>query len=66
MQESTKPHIRYEGRSEREFILDKFAEGEYQTLVAMKCLDEGVDVPAAKLQYLCPVVEIPENTFKDW
>lgn len=48
MQESTKPHIRYEGRSEREFILDKFAEGEYQTLVAMKCLDEGVDVPAAK------------------
>ena len=43
--------------SEREFILDKFAE-EYQTLVAMKCLDEGVDVPAAKTAIFMSVVEI--------
>lgn len=48
MSEGTRPNKKYKGLSEREFILEKFAEGEYKVLVAMKCLDEGVDVPAAK------------------
>lgn len=34
-----------EGDDLREELLTRFAEGEYQALVAMKCLDEGVDVP---------------------
>ena len=48
MSEGTKPEERYNGYSEREFLLQKFGEGVYQTLVAMICLDEGVDVPPAK------------------
>lgn len=36
-----------ESAKEREDILKSFEEGKYQALVAMKCLDEGVDVPPA-------------------
>ncbi|AGO59991.1 DEAD/DEAH box helicase family protein [Ferroplasma acidarmanus] len=48
MIEGTKPDKKYNGLSERDFILHKFSEGAYSTLVAMKCLDEGVDVPSIK------------------
>jgi len=48
MDEKVRPEAKYEGLSERVFILKKFAETEYQALVAMKCLDEGVDVPQAR------------------
>jgi len=48
MDEGTSAESRYGGISEREYILKKFAEGEYQILVAMKCLDEGVDIPPAR------------------
>ena len=34
--------------SEREKILRNFSDGDYKALVAIKCLDEGVDVPAAE------------------
>lgn len=34
--------------SEREYILKKFEENFYKVLVAIKCLDEGVDVPSAE------------------
>ncbi|MET3699838.1 superfamily II DNA or RNA helicase [Bacillus oleivorans] len=32
-------------------LLDQFADGEIQVLVAMKCLDEGVNIPATKEAY---------------
>jgi superfamily II DNA or RNA helicase len=48
MQEGTSAESRYGGLSERDYILKKFADGEYHILVAMKCLDEGVDVPPAR------------------
>ena len=48
MEEGTKTEKKYNGLSEREFILKNFAKGKYQVLVAMKCLDEGVDIPPAK------------------
>lgn len=48
MDEDTKPNSRYGGLSEREYILEQFAKGKYQFLIAMKCLDEGVDVPPAR------------------
>jgi len=38
----------HEDSDERERILSGFEEGEYDALVAMKCLDEGVDVQATK------------------
>ncbi|QZY01206.1 DEAD/DEAH box helicase family protein [Halobaculum rubrum] len=37
-----------EDSEERQRILSGFKEGEYDALVAMKCLDEGVDVEATK------------------
>ena len=48
MAESIRPSLEFQGLSEREFILNKFAEGKYQALIAMRCLDEGVDVPPAR------------------
>lgn len=47
LREKITPSEEYGGLSEREFLLQKFAEGTYQVLVAIRCLDEGVDVPAA-------------------
>jgi len=49
LHEGTRPEEKYGRLSEREFLLRKFAEGAYQALVAMRCLDEGVDVPPAKM-----------------
>ena len=48
MQQGTKASKKYNGISEREFILDKFSNNEYDALVAIKCLDEGVDIPSAQ------------------
>lgn len=46
-EESTVPQSKYNGLSEREYILDKFRNKRYQALVAIKCLDEGIDIPSA-------------------
>lgn len=48
-QESSK---KINGKSERDKILDLFADGHYQALVAIKCLDEGVDVPSTQTTLL--------------
>lgn len=48
-EEKTIPEKQFEYISEREFYLKKFANGSYPVLVAMKCLDEGVDVPPARI-----------------
>lgn len=47
--EDTSPSDKYNGISEREHILNEFANGTYNILVSMKILDEGVDVPQAKI-----------------
>jgi ERCC4-related helicase len=52
MEEGTTPTQEYDGLSERDFLLREFGEGKYQALVAMKCLDEGVDVPPARTAIL--------------
>lgn len=49
LSEGTKSEKRYGGISERKFLLKKFADGTYNALVAIKCLDEGVDVPPARI-----------------
>lgn len=48
MAEGTRPRGEFGGVSEREYLLERFAQGDYQVLVAMRCLDEGVDVPPAR------------------
>lgn len=40
-----------EDTKERQALLQGFAAGEWQALVAMKCLDEGVDVPTTKTAF---------------
>jgi superfamily II DNA or RNA helicase len=52
MEEKTIPAQEYDGLSERDYLLKNFGEGKYQSLVAMKCLDEGVDVPPARTAIL--------------
>ncbi|MCY4418642.1 MAG: DEAD/DEAH box helicase family protein [Cytophagales bacterium] len=41
-----------ESPSERKDLLKKFGDGQYKALVAMKCLDEGVDIPPARRAYV--------------
>ncbi len=54
MKEKTVPSDKFGGLSEKEMILKDFADGNYQVLVAMHCLDEGVDVPSAsKAIFMC-------------
>jgi len=38
---------KYNGLSERQYLIKKFIERQYQVLVAIKCLDEGIDIPSA-------------------
>jgi len=47
--EGIKKEEKYGGISEREFLLNQFSEGVYQALVSMRCLDEGVDIPPARI-----------------
>lgn len=47
-EDATRRQEKYCGLTEREHLLDKFAKGDYDVLVAIKCLDEGVDVPATR------------------
>lgn len=46
-EEGTKKSKEFGGLSEREFLVEKFDKGVYKALVAIKCLDEGVDIPSA-------------------
>jgi superfamily II DNA or RNA helicase len=47
-EDATKRQEKYCGLTEREYLLDNFAKGNYDVLVAIRCLDEGVDVPATR------------------
>jgi superfamily II DNA or RNA helicase len=49
MKEGVKKETKYGGLSERSFLIRKFGDGTYQSLVAMRCLDEGVDIPPARI-----------------
>ncbi|MDD3746871.1 MAG: DEAD/DEAH box helicase family protein [Anaerostipes sp.] len=39
---------KYNGLTERQHIINCFKSGHYKVLVAIKCLDEGIDIPSAK------------------
>lgn len=47
-EDATRKNPKFDNLTEREYILNNFDKGIYQILVAIKCLDEGVDVPATK------------------
>jgi len=46
--EGTRPEKKFNNMSERKFIIKDLVNGDSQALVAMKCLDEGIDIPSAK------------------
>jgi len=46
--ESSVPSEKYCGLSERQYLIEQFKDKRYQVLVAIKCLDEGIDIPSAK------------------
>ena len=45
--QGTKPDVKYGGVSEREYLIRLFKEQSYHALVAIKCMDEGIDIPTA-------------------
>ena len=49
---STHPFTAEEEWEERKMLLRRFEKGELQALVAIRCLDEGVDVPATQTAYI--------------
>lgn len=50
--EGVRAEKRFGNKSEREHIISKFKSKEYQVLVAIKCLDEGIDIPTADIGIL--------------
>jgi len=47
--------------NDRQKILDQFANGEIQVLVAIKCLDEGVDVPSTHTAFFLSSTTNPKE-----
>lgn len=51
-----------EDMKEREILKEKFSEGkELQTLIAIKCLDEGVNIPKIKLAFILASTTNPKE-----
>lgn len=50
--EGTKVEKRFGNKSEREHIISKFKSRDYQVIVAIKCMDEGIDIPTANVGIL--------------
>ena len=50
--EGTKAEKRFGNKSEREHIISKFKSRDYQVIVAIKCMDEGIDIPTADVGIL--------------
>jgi len=46
--EGTVPKMKFEGLTERQYIINQFKNKQLKSLVAIKCLDEGIDIPTAK------------------
>lgn len=47
--------------TQRKAILDQFAKGNIKSLVAMKCLDEGVDVPSTRTAFFIASTTNPKE-----
>jgi superfamily II DNA or RNA helicase len=51
-EEDVTPSAKYHGNSERAWILEHFTNGTTKVLLAIRCLDEGVDIPDARLAFI--------------
>ncbi|WP_252237316.1 DEAD/DEAH box helicase family protein [Clostridium sp. ZBS17] len=45
--QGTKPSLQYDGQSERQYLIKQFRNKNLKALVAISCLDEGIDIPSA-------------------
>lgn len=45
--EGSTPDPKYGGLTERQYIISKFKEKKFKAIVAIKCMDEGIDIPSA-------------------
>jgi superfamily II DNA or RNA helicase len=50
-----------ESQSERERLLDRFEAGDIDVLTSIRCLDEGVDVPATQTAYILASTSNPRQ-----
>ncbi len=50
--QGTRPRREFDGMSERDYLIRSFKHGSLQALVAIKCLDEGIDIPQAQTAVL--------------
>lgn len=41
-----------EDKNTREFVLDRFAQGEIEAITAIRCLDEGIDIPQLRRAFI--------------
>ncbi|MGR6972710.1 DEAD/DEAH box helicase family protein [Streptomyces cynarae] len=48
-------------RSRREVLQERLASGDIQALLAMKCLDEGVDIPSARIGVITASTQNPRQ-----
>lgn len=53
--------VHYVSLLERERILEEFASGDIQVIVAVKCLDEGVDIPATRTAFILASTTNPKE-----
>jgi superfamily II DNA or RNA helicase len=52
MAQGTRRDARFGGQTERRHLLQEFRDGVFQVLAAIRCLDEGVDIPEARVAVL--------------
>ena len=45
--QGTTPRKEFDGLSERQYLIERFQKKDYHALVAISCLDEGIDIPSA-------------------
>ncbi|MHC3129893.1 MAG: DEAD/DEAH box helicase family protein [Candidatus Bathyarchaeota archaeon] len=63
--EGTKNNKKYGWQSERDFLIKRFADGFYHTLVSMRCLDEELMSLLLVLESCSQILGIHENIFKE-
>jgi len=45
--QGTVPRSEFNNLTERQYLIEQFKDGVYKALVAIKCMDEGIDIPEA-------------------
>lgn len=51
-EESASRKVTHDGLTERQYIIKNFVDGTCQMLLGLKCLDEGIDIPNARIAIL--------------